>query len=206
MATASRIAKKLVKSAALNERISNIYKLGEKEYRAEVLKLVTMANKRISRLEKADLKGSPAYVKMLESGEARFSVKGKTHNELQREFSRLRKFITAETSTIKGVNSVLRDMAGNTGIKYSSVKELRQKAEKFFELASKVEQYLRSVEDMASAIGYQKIWEVINQYTEREKLELTGAETDIDKLSELIGKQISNDHNNDDEDRDGWFF
>lgn len=206
MGIASRIAKKIAKNASMNERISKIYNLSEKEYRAEVTKLVSLANKRISRLEQSELKGSPAYVKMLESGEARFSVKGKTHNELQREFSRLRKFITAETSTIKGINTVLRDMAKNTGIKHSSIKDLRQKADKFFELSSKVEQYLRSVEDMASAIGYQKIWEVINQYTESEKLDLSGAETDIEQLSELIGKQIASDHNQEDDDRDGWMF
>ena len=36
---------------------------------------------------------------------------------------------------------------------------------------------------MASAIGYNKIWEVINEYVEREKIDLSEAENNMDKLS-----------------------
>lgn len=154
-------------------------------YRAEASKLASMANKRIQRLESNGLTDSPAYKSYIETG-GKFGVRGKDHNQLQAEVARLRKFIEAETSTVKGVTNTLKEMASNTGIKYDNLKDLRSKASKFFELSSKVEQYLRTVEDMASAIGYQKIWEAINQYVKNEQIDLSSAEGDIDGMVRAV--------------------
>ena len=161
--------------------------------RAEVSKLVAKANKRVARLERNNLEDSPAYQKLVNDGDVRFSVRGKDHNQLQKEVSRLNKFLESETSTVRGVNRVLKDMARNTGIKYKTLAELRLKSAKFFELSSKVEQYLRNVEDIASAIGYQKIWESINQYVQVEKVDLAESSNNIEDLSATIGKLIA-DH------------
>lgn len=158
-------------------------------YRAEASKLVSLANKRIKRLESNELTDSPAYKAYIETG-GKFGVRGKDHNQLQAEVARLRKFIEAETSTVKGVTNTLREMASNTGIKYYNLKDLRSKASKFFELSSKVEQYLRTVDDMASAIGYQKIWETINQYVKNEQIDLSNAEGDIDGMVKAVTDAI----------------
>lgn len=158
-------------------------------YRKEASRLVSLANKRVQRLESNGLKDSPAYKKYLETG-GKFSVRGKTHNQLQAEVSRLRNFIDSETSTVRGVTNTLKEMANNTGIKYNNLKDLRSKAPKFFELASKVEQYLRTVEDMASAIGYQKIWEQINQYVKDEKIDLGDSEANIDSMVKSITEAL----------------
>ena len=154
--------------------------------RAEVSKLVAKANKRVARLERNNLEDSPAYQKLVNDGDVRFSVRGKDHNQLQKEVSRLNKFLESETSTVRGINRVLKDMARNTGIKYKTLAELRTKSAKFFELSSKVEQYLRTVEDMASAIGYQKIWEAINKYVKAEGMDLNDANNDIDKMVQIV--------------------
>lgn len=160
-------------------------------YRKEASRLASMANKRIKRLEKAGLTDSPAYKKWLDGGGVKFGVRGKTHNELQREVSRMNQFINSQTSTIRGVNKQLKEIAVNTGIKYTNLKELRSKASKFFELASKVEQYLRTVDDMASAIGYQKIWTAINKYVETEKVDLGQSKNDIDKMILEVTKALN---------------
>jgi predicted RNase H-like nuclease (RuvC/YqgF family) len=160
-------------------------KINELE-RAEIRKLMATANKRIDRLEKNNLQSSPAYQKWLADGEVRFSVKGKTHNELQKEVSRLKRFLESETSTVRGVNRTLKEMARNTGIKYKNLKDLRSKSAKFFELASKVEQYLRTVDDIASAIGYQKIWEAINKYVKDKQGTLDGGSGDIDQMVKTV--------------------
>lgn len=165
-------------------------KQAQAEFRKEVSRLASLANKRIQRLENAKLTDSPAYQKWVENGSVKFGVKGKTYNQLQSEMARLNRFINAQTSTIRGINSNLKEMAANTGIKYGTLEELRSKAAKFFELSSKVEQYLRTVNDMASAIGYNKIWEVINEYVEREKIDLSGAENNIDELSKMVSELI----------------
>jgi len=150
-------------------------------YRKEASRLASLANKRVERLERNNLEDSPAYKKYVE-GQPKFGVKGKTYNELQQEMSRLRRFINAETSTVKGVNNTLKEMAKNTGINYKNLEDLKSKATKFFELASKVEQYLRNVDDMASAIGYQKIWEAINQYTREAEIDLSDSDSKIDEM------------------------
>ena len=184
--------------------------LDQKTYRAELSKMVSMANKRLVRLEKAGLQDSPAYKKWVEDGGAKFSVRGKSHNELQKEFSRLKKFIESETSTIRGVNNVLKNIASNTGIKFKNLRELHKKAEHFFELSSKVEQYLRTVEDMASAIGYQKIWEAINQYTKSAKVDLGESEVEIDDLVANVTDMLKATNNQPingwSNDPDGWWF
>lgn len=158
-------------------------------YRAEASKLVSLANKRIQRLESNGLTDSPAYKAYIETG-GKFGVRGKDHNQLQAEVARLRKFIEAETSTVKGVTNTLKEMAANTGIRYENLKDLRSKASKFFELSSKVEQYLRTVDDMASAIGYQKIWEAINQYVKTEGVDLSSSEGDIDGMVKAVTDAI----------------
>ena len=185
---------------------SDYMKAGEvKENRKKISRLVSLANKRLKRLENAGLNDSPAYQKWVESGAEKFSVKGKDHNELQRELSRLKNFIESETSTVRGVNNVLKQMAQNTGIEYSNMQELKDNAKTFFELSSKVEQYLRTVDDIASAIGYQKIWESINQYVKDERITLADAKMNIDQMTKVVTDMLKAS-NNRYIDQDNWWF
>ena len=185
---------------------SDYMKAGEvKENRKRISRLVSLANKRLKRLENAGLNDSPAYQKWVESGAEKFSVKGKDHNELQRELSRLKNFIESETSTVRGVNNVLKQMAQNTGIEYSNMQELKDNAKTFFELSSKVEQYLRTVDDIASAIGYQKIWESINQYVKDERITLNDAKMNIDQMIKVVTDMLKAS-NNRYIDQDNWWF
>ena len=185
---------------------SDYMKAGEvKENRKKISRLVSLANKRLKRLENAGLNDSPAYQKWVEAGAEKFSVKGKDHNELQRELSRLKNFIESETSTVRGVNNVLKQMAQNTGIEYSNMQELKDNAKTFFELSSKVEQYLRTVDDIASAIGYQKIWESINQYVKDERITLTDAKMNIDQMTKAVTDMLKAS-NNRYIDQDNWWF
>ena len=152
-----------------------------KYMKKEANRLASMANKRVRRLEQNNLTDAPAYQQYIASG-GRFSVRGKDYNQLQQEISRLQSFLSSETSTVRGYNNVLKEMAKNTGIKYKNLADLKEKASNFFELHSKVEQYLRQVEDMASAIGYQKIWETINQYVKSNKVNLGSDRLNIDDM------------------------
>lgn len=153
-----------------------------REFRKEASRLVSMANKRLKRLEKSDFTDSPAYQYWKKTGGEKFSVKGKDYNQLQQEVARMRGFIDARTSTVRGATSYIKEIAKNTGIKYSSFNELKSSIPKFFELASKTEQYLRSVEDSASAIGYQKIWTAVNTYVKKNRIELNDINSKLDEL------------------------
>ena len=167
-----------------NKKTDNI-----KAMRKEASRLASLANKRVARLERNELKDSPAYKQYIESG-GKFGVKGKDYNQVQQELSRLRRFIDSQTSTVKGTIDNLKTMAANTGITYKNLKDLKTKSVKFFELSGKVEQYLRTVDDMASAVGYQKIWEAINEYTDKAKIDLGDGEADIDSMIEAVTTAI----------------
>lgn len=141
-------------------------KLASDEYKVlkkEVSRMASMANKRLKRLEKNELTHLPSYKAWEENGSIRFSVKGKTHQQLQSEYWRLKNFLDAKTSTVRGANKFLQEMAQNTGIKYNGLADLKTKSQKFFELANKIKQYYKNAEQSALALDYQKIWQQINE-------------------------------------------
>lgn len=170
-------------------------KLASDEYlrlKVEVSRKASIANKRLVRLENNNLTSSPAYQKWVDyQGGVKFSVKEKDYNQLQQELARVNQFIEAKTSTVRGLNKVLKEMAENTGIKYGSVKELQSKSKNFFALADKIKEYLRQTEGSASAIGYQPVWQAINEYVQQEKIDLGDSELEIDGLVDKIAKLTS---------------
>lgn len=170
-----------------DKRFASIH---ERQFRKEVSRLSAIANKRIARLEKNNLQDSPAYQKLVKNGVVKFGVRGKNFNQVQSEMSKLNNFLKSQTSTIRGINNVLKTVAENTGLKYTNIKELKSKAASFFELSSKVEQYLRSVEDVASAIGYQKIWEVINEYIEDQEGGISESAHSVDSIKNIVDRLL----------------
>lgn len=184
-----------------------------KQLRREASRLVSMANKRLIRLESNKLTDVPAYQQLVDimGNKPRFSIRGKDYNELQKEIARMRRFLDAKTSTVRGANQVLKEMAKNTGIKYKTMKELREKSKLFFELASKVEQYLRTVHDIASAIGYQKIWQAVNTYVKDVQRDIDVTQLDLERavfeISEAIREYEKKEYvvGNYDNQIAGWF-
>lgn len=172
-----------------------------KELKAEISKKASMANKRIKRLENKGMTNNPAYRnwEQYNNGQ-KFSVKGKDYNQLQQELSRVNSFIGAKTSTIRGTNKVLKEIASNTGIKYNKIGELYEKSAKFFELASKVGQYMKNVNMSGQAMGYQKLWQTINEYTESKGIDLSGDNVDVDQfikeISDLTTKSYEDENLN----------
>lgn len=157
-----------------------------KEFRKEASRLASMANKRIARLEKAGLIDSPAYKKFQRDGSIKFGIKGKDYNQVQQEVARMNSFLNSKTSTIRGVETTLKTLADNTGIAYNSLDDIKAQSGKFFELANKVEQYLRLVEDRASAVDYNKIWEAINTFTQDNEIDLTNNVSVDNYITEIV--------------------
>ena len=152
------------------------------QLKREIQRKANIAHKRLERLEKNNLTQLPAYQQWVKDGAVRFGVRGKTYNELQAELARLNRFLDSKTSLVKEANKHLKDIAQMTGVKYKSVKELPNKLENFFRISEKIDEYLRNIEGSASAIGYHKIWEVVNEVVEMEGKELDGSERDIESI------------------------
>lgn len=171
------------------------FKQDYQSLKREVSRLASMANKRLVRLENNGFEDSPAYKQWIESGGEKFSVRGKDYNALQKELARVRQFVNAKTSTIRGAQSVLKAIAANTGANFKG-KELWAQASNFFRVASMIEQYIRNTEDVASAIGYQKIWTAINQYTKANDIDLAAMQVDMEQMvgniAQMIGIEATN--------------
>ena len=157
-----------------------------KELRKEVSRMASMANKRIDRLERNNLTMLPAYQAWEKNGSVRFSVKGKSYEETQAEYWRLKKFLDDRTSTVKQANDFLREMAENTGIQYNGLEDLKTKSAKFFELADLIKQYNQSINQSAQALDYQKIWKDINTYVLDTDADLADAVISEEQLEKFL--------------------
>lgn len=165
--------------------------------KAEIQRKANIAHKRLARLERNNLTELPAYQQWVKDGKVRFGVRGKNYNELQAELARVNRFLNSRTSLVREANKYLKEIAQMTGVKYKRVRELPDKLSNFFRISEKVGEYLRNVEGAASAIGYHKIWEVVNEVVETDRLDL--GEVDelsdemMDKIMELLDYSYAKD-------------
>ena len=170
----------------------------QKEFRKETSRLISMANKRIKRLENSEFNTSPAYQKWLKDGGEKFTIRGKTQQEVRNEYFRVKNYLDSATSSITGTKRVLTNVAENTGMVFKSKKDLHNNAKAFFELASKVDEYLKVSNRGSEAIGYQRIWKAINMYVQDNDLELNNVNIDslIDKVANMAEQKLLQDNRN----------
>ena len=162
-----------------------------KEFRKEVSRKASLANKRLARLEKNNLEDSPAYKKFLDSGGKKFSIRGKKGTELSKELIKINNFINMKTSTVTGLNQVLRDTADRVGVKYKDMKQLQAYSSRFFELYNKSLQYLDTVEKMGHAFDSTEIMETVRQLVKQEKINLEDSEKSIEEMVERVTNMLT---------------
>ena len=173
--------------------ISNFEMSSEyKATRTEVSRKASLANKRIARLEKNGLTDSPAYQKFMESGGQRFSIRGKTGSELTKELIKINNFIEMKTSTVRGLNQVLKDTAARVGVTYKDMADLHKQSSKFFELYNKAMQYLDTVENMGHAFDSTEVMESVRQIVKQEKIDLSDSETLVDEMITKVTDLLTN--------------
>ena len=164
----------------------------ERKIRAEARRLVSMANKRLRRLEQQNLINSPAYKKWVEEGGQKFSVKGKSMEEVKQEIARMDDFLKKQTSTVRGAKQYFKNVAKEVGIKkFDDFTDLQRKLNTFFETTAKVKEYLYNTKEIGVAIGYQKIWEVVSDYVEEVGHELELTEETVLEMTEKLIKSVT---------------
>lgn len=151
------------------------------------------AKRNIRDLQRHNLGDTPAIQKLEENGKIRFSVKGKTYNELQSDYFRLKRFAESETSTVKGATNVLENIARNTGIQYNNLDDLIVQSRVFFDIASKVEQILEAQSQLAFTMGYQTIWTAVNNMVERKKINLQDIHN-IEQAANIVYDSLINEY------------
>lgn len=167
----------------------NVAKQQERKYRQEASRLVSMANKRLKRLEQQDLTMSPAYKKFIDEGGQKFGIRGKSKEEVKAEVARLNNFLKQTTSTVKGTKKYLTNIAREIGItKFNSYQSLNMQLKSFFEVSERVMEYLKNSKEVSVSINYKKIWEEVNEYAETIGKEFTSLNEDIVDIAENILK------------------
>lgn len=165
----------------------NIFTEAERKYRQEASRKVSMANKRLKRLEQQNLTMSPAYKKWIDEGGQKFGIRGKSMEQVRVEVARLNKFLKQTTSTVRGTKKYLVNIASQVGIKqWGSFQSLNHQLQGFFEVAERVQEYLKNSKEVAVSIGYKKIWEQVTEYAETVGKEFSSLNDDIVEIANTI--------------------
>ncbi len=156
----------------------------ERALRAETSRLASMANKRLKRLEEQNLVDTPAYKKWIDDGGQKFGVRGKTMDEVKAETARLNNFLQKTTSTVRGAKKNMENIAHEIGVvKWENYKDLQNKLNTFFDVTSKVKEYLYNTKEIGVAIGYQAIWDIVGNYVSEMETGMTDTENDVIELA-----------------------
>lgn len=159
----------------------------EKELRREASRLVSLANKRLKRIEQQGLIESPAYKKYVEDGKQKFGIRGKNMEEVKQEIARMNDFIKKQTSTVTGTKKYLDNVAKSVGIvKFDNYKQLQGQLNTFFRGVDKVREYLQNSKEISVAIGYSKIFEVVSDYVEEVGTELDSIDDLVVEMAEKV--------------------
>ena len=166
---------------------NNVFTQQEKKYRQEASRKVSMANKRLKRMEEQNLSMSPAYKKWVDEGGQKFGIRGKSTQEVRAEVARLNKFLNQTTSTVRGTKKYLTNVAEQVGItNYNSFQSLNSQLKDFFEVSERVREYLKNSKEVSVSIGYKKIWEQVNEYAETVGKEFNSLNQDIIEIAKSI--------------------
>lgn len=159
----------------------------ERKLRQEASRLSSLANKRLKRMEKQNLQKSPAYQSWIDSGGAKFGVRGKTMAQVQSEVGRLNKFINQSTSTVTGAKNYFKKVGRNVGItEFKDIPDLQNKLNSFFQITGKVKEYLHNTKEIGVAIDYKKVWEIVSDYVEQVGDDVVDVEKAVLEIAENI--------------------
>lgn len=176
-----------IKVTNVKKSKNNVFTALEKKYRQEASRKVSMANKRLKRMEQQNLTMSPAYKKWIDEGGQKFGIRGKSMEEVRIEVARLNKFLKQTTSTVTGTKKYLTNIASQVGIKqWGSFQSLNNQLRGFFEVAERVQEYLKNSKEVSVSIGYKKIWEQVNEYAETTGKEFLSLNDDIVDIANTI--------------------
>ena len=160
------------------------------DLKRKVVREAKKANDRLERLEKKGYTNTPAYLAWKKSGAKKFSVSHKkTYNDMQSEYWRIQRFLDDTTSTVRGTNSFLKEIADNTGIKYKKMDDLHKYSSDFFDIADEIKKYYKKEGKDSSALDYQRIWRQITTYVKMNKIDIKATDNEI--IIEDIKRNLS---------------
>lgn len=151
---------------------------------AQVDAMAIEANNRLRDLEENEL-NSPAYNQWVKDGKTHFGVKGKTVQQVQSEYWRIKRFLDAKTSTVEGARQVLDNISSI--VHFDGATPMTQaQAQTFFRIADRIKDYYKMTGESAKALDYQKIWETLNKMISHNLIDLDKAELDVNEIEQKL--------------------
>lgn len=110
-----------VKGLSIDEIMNmDLSSMGEKDLKTIANRLVSASNKRVRRLESSNIgKESPALMDISKRG-GKFSVKGKSFNQIRNEVANMRNFLSKKTSSVSGFKKVRKQVEKRIGGKMTN--------------------------------------------------------------------------------------
>lgn len=111
--TSGKVQGKVSDYLNMNDKALNT--LTKDELAGIITKMANVYNRRLPRLAK---EGSRAYTNVMEGG-GKFSSKGKTLNELRKEYARINSFADDLSATVEGTKKIRKEFLDRVGLKGS---------------------------------------------------------------------------------------
>lgn len=165
----------------------------ERRMRQEASRLVSMANKRLKRLEEQNLLNTPAYKSWFESGGKKFGIRGKTNRQVQHEMARINKFLKMQTSTVTGAKQNLKDIAGRIGIyNWDNFEDLNQRISSYYMLTDRILEYSRTLQTLGTSLNYEKVGEIVADYMQEVNGQVTMSDKEVVMLTQRVAEAVGN--------------
>lgn len=151
-----------------------------RKFRNQVQKLVNRANSQLEKLERENLENSPAYRTFTTNeGRSRFGIKGKTNEEVNEEFQKVKAFLDNTTNTVKGAKNYIKGMAKITGLSYG---EVQGQLPNFWKIADAVRNSLKAAQMSYLALDSERVVQAVRGVIQTQK---SGADR-IENLGEAV--------------------
>lgn len=168
--------------------IENPNELDERQLREAIKSMGRAANKRLKRMEEADVYFGEEKGENTTSGVRRFSVRGKSFGDLKNEFKRVRNFLSNPQSSLSGMWSALKEVKRKWG--RSPTKKMRKDFSKMEKqkkkLGKAMETKLTRYDELRR---WRKTWNIYNRLIEEGIWAPT--EQDSNQVREIVYAQIA---------------
>lgn len=194
----------------INYTTRQLLSMTRSEMAKVVSKLASTANKRLKRIEKAGLKEYSSAYRYIQSSGGKFSVKGKSKEELILEYKRVKGYLSPErrTSTLAGTRKVKEEneqkVADRLGVTFKNEKESKDfwraynkyadthRSDVYNQGSNTIQRLIAQRVEQGKSLNATAVTKMINKYIEAEREEISRIERE--EFTELFDRVSETDN------------
>ena len=194
----------------INYTTRQLLSMTRSEMAKVVSKLASAANKRLKRIEQAGLKEYSSAYRYIQSSGGKFSVKGKSKEELILEYKRAKGYLSPErsTSTLRGTRKVKKEneqkVADRLGVTFKNKKESKDfwraynkyadahRSDVYNQGSDTIQRLIAQRVEQGKSLNATAVTKMINKYIEAEREEISRIERE--EFTELCDRVSETDN------------